>query len=163
MSKKTSAVCMGAGIVLAIGSFNIAEANSHNRHKGHKEAARQEIRDDWREIRKDKAELRKDISELHRDRFELQKAVRRGAGKAEIARLRTEIRQDKKEIRNGRREIREDYAELRRDLNKYGWRGRPAGQDSRFDRGGNHWGNHGRHGWWDRDRHSRWHRGYYRR
>jgi septal ring factor EnvC (AmiA/AmiB activator) len=162
MKKNLSVISMGAGVALVLGGLDIAEAKHYAR--SHTQAARQEIRQDWREIQRDRAELRRDVAELRRDRIELGQAIRRGASREEIARRRDEVRQDIKEIRGDRRELRESYGELRGDLKKYGWRGRGAGYDRRFRSGGNHfgWGYGDRYSWRNRGTDQRWDRRYSR-
>jgi hypothetical protein len=106
-------------------------------------AARQEIRENWREIQKDRAELRRDLRDYQGDRAALQRAYRRGASPAEIARLRGELRESAGEVRESRQELRQDYAELRRDRDRFGHGGRydNRGNWNRNDQGWWGWGN----------------------
>jgi hypothetical protein len=127
-----------AGIVslLAFGTPNVADANSHNRQKKLDEAARRE--------------LKKDHNELERDRRDLSRLYRNGGSRDDIYRKRAEIRGDLREIAQDRRQLGR-YDDYRGERYRYGNYGR-------FDNSG--W-NSGNNGWWnwgrlsDRDR-SRW-------
>jgi hypothetical protein len=152
MSRKSTMIWLGAGIISVLGFANDAFADGRGfGHSRHDWRAHRELRNNRREIFKDRAELRKDVRELHRDRAELRRDLRRGASRHEIARDRAEIRQDLREIWGNRRELRRDHREYRRDFNRYGWNRSPYRHDGRND----HWGN--RYGWWDRGRWG-WHR-----
>jgi len=113
-------LAVGIGSLLTFAPLP-AEANHYGRpsYGIRREAARHEIRRDWREIQNDRAELRSDIDEYYRDREALRRAYRRNASPAEIARLRNELRQDAREIAQDRRELRDDYVELQRDMERY--------------------------------------------
>lgn len=124
MNKKL--VLFGAGLLSALlfGAATQAQADPYgrySRYESRRQAARQEIHQNWREIARDRAELRGDIQEYYQDLNALRRAQRRDASPAEIARLRNEVRQGAREIAQDRREVREDYAELNRDLNRYGY------------------------------------------
>ena len=164
MRTKTSMALLAAGVVslLAFGIPNLAEANHYVRHQRHekarKQAARQEIRQDWGELQRDRAELRRDEAELARDRADLRRLYRNGASRGEIARKKAEVRQDLGEIFQDRREIRDDLGELRRDRNQNGngWENdRWSNNRGRWDRNNDGWrgwgndrfGNRDRRGW----------------
>ena len=130
---------LAAGIVslLAFGTPNVADANSHNRQKKLDEAARRE--------------LKKDHNELERDRRDLSRLYRNGGSRDDIYRKRAEIRGDLREIAQDRRQLGR-YDDYRGERYRYGNYGRS-------DNSG--WWNSGNNGWWnwgrlsDRDR-SRW-------
>jgi hypothetical protein len=162
MSKKSSIALLAVGIGswLTFASPLPAEANHYgrSRYETRREAARQEIRQNWREIQNDRAELRRDVDEYYSDRDALRRAYRRGASPAEIARLRSEVRQGEREIAQDRRELRGDYAELQRDMDRYGYYG--------YGNGNYGWyGDRGRwerdNGWWNRGNWGNWNRSGY--
>ena len=123
---------LAAGIVslLAFGTPNVADANSHNRQKKLDEAARRE--------------LKKDHNELERDRRDLSRLYRNGASRDDIYRKRTEIRDDLREIAQDRQQL-----GYRDDRYRYG-------NFDRYDNSGRR--NRSDNGWWnwgrvsDRDR-----------
>src|SRR6266540_668510 len=97
MTWKTSIALIAAGIVslLSLAIPNPAQADYYGRfrYETRRQAARQEIQQNWREIYNDKAELRRDSQEYYRDRDALRRAYQRGASSREIARLRNEVRE----------------------------------------------------------------------
>jgi hypothetical protein len=151
MSKKTTVIWLGTGIISVLVLANQASADTRRfGHPGYNRSAHREIRADRRELFNDRAELRRDLRELHRDKAELRRDIRRGASPEEIARDRAEVRQGLREVWQGRREIRQDRRELRRDFDKYGWNRSP---DGRFGYAGNRYSGWDRNRWgWDRNR-----------
>jgi hypothetical protein len=155
MTKKISIVLFAAGIVslLSLAAPNPARADHYgrSRYETRRQAARQEIQQNWREIYNDRAELRRDVQEYGQDREALYRAYRRGASPAEIARLRGEVRESAREVAQDRRELRGNYWELRRDLDRYGYY--------------NSYGNYDRYGsgsWWGWNNSDWWGRRYNR-
>jgi len=152
MSKKISMAFFAAGLMslLSLASPNPVQADHYgrSRYETRRQAARQEIQQNWREIYNDKAELRRDSQEYYRDRDALRRAYQRGASPREIARLRNEVREGAREIEQDRRELREDYAELQQDMNRYGYYGYGNGNNDRsLNRGWWGWNNVD---WWGR-------------
>jgi hypothetical protein len=149
MTKKISIVLFAAGIVslLSLAGPNPAGADHYgrSRYETRRQAARQEIRQNWREIYNDRAELRRDIQEYGQDREALYRAYRRGASPAEIARLRGEVRESAREVAQDRRELRGDYWELRRDLDRYNY---SYGNYDRYGSGS--WWGWNNSDWWGR-------------
>jgi hypothetical protein len=157
MTRKTSIALFATAIVslLSLTIPNPAQADYYgrSRYETRRQAARQEMQQNWREIYSDRAELRRDVQEYGQDREALRRAYRRGASPAEIARLRGEVRDSARELAQDRRELRDDYWELRRDLDKYGYDNYRYGY---YDRYGNRgWWGWNNSDWWGR-RYDRW-------
>src|SRR5262245_42866374 len=124
MNNKLTLFAAGLVSAILLGAASRVQADPYGRYyryDNRRQAARQEIQQNWREIGRDRAELRNDVQEYYQDLNALRRAQRRDATPAEIARLRSEVRQGAREIAQDRREIRGDYAELNRDLNRYGY------------------------------------------
>jgi hypothetical protein len=143
MKTKTSMALIAAGIVslVALGTPNLADANSRNRLKKLDKAANHE--------------LGKDTAELQRDRADLHNLYRSGATRGDIYRKKGEIRDDLREIAQDRQQLYGRYGDYRYDNNRYDNRYGNHDRWSRNDnasRNDNSWWNWGNNYWGNRDR-----------
>lgn len=139
MKTKTSIALIAAGIVslVALGTPNLADANSRNRLKKLDKAANHE--------------LGKDTAELQRDRADLRNLYRSGASRGDIYRKRAEIRDDLREIAQDRQQLYGRYGDNRYDNYRYGnYSG--YGNRDRWNRNDNGWWNWGNSSWGNRNR-----------
>jgi hypothetical protein len=141
MKTKISMTLIAAGILslLALGTPNLADANSRNRLKKLDKAANHE--------------LGKDTAELQRDRADLRNLYRSGASRGDIYRKKGEIRDDLREIAQDRQQSYGRYGDNRYDNqrydNRYDNRDRWSRNDNSWWNWGNNWGNRDR---WDHRR-----------
>jgi hypothetical protein len=84
-------------------------------------ARRQDMRENWRDVQRDRAALQRHLNQYYRDREALQRAHRRGASRAEIARLRARLAESARKVRDSRQDLRGNYGELRRDSDRFGY------------------------------------------